>query len=313
MKKLFIAVMAVAAMASCAQEEVILNNNKAIEFGDAFVNNSTKVIYENGKEEVQAFNVWGTVQGTSGTPVALYEGATVTRGDKNYTDPWSCTVARYWTPSCTYAFYAVVDAAENAVDAENGVPQTIKYTADGETDLLYGTQSASTNENNVVTGLNSKNAVAFQLQHLLSLVNVSFKNSVSTSDNAYTYEITDVKVTGWEKGIYTVNGGTWAQDGTSTKALSFNGIASLAYATTATNVGRQLIIPNQPIVISFTYNEKIKDNTYLTKTISKQVVATAQNNYQYNITVEFSKNSEINFSVDSVGGFTDADSEVDIQ
>lgn len=310
MKKIFIAVLAVATLASCAQEEIISYNEQAIEFGDAFVNNSTKAIYETGRE-VQKFQVWGTVTGTKGT-VALYEGANVTRPDgKGYGDAWSCDVTRFWTPSCTYAFYAVVDATK--VNATAGVPQTIEYTADGTTDLLYGTANASTNADNEVTGVNTNNAVAFELHHLLSLVNVSFKNSVSTSDNAYTYEITDVKVTGWEKGIYTVNGDTWAQDGSSTKALSFNGIPSLTYDTAATNVGCQLIIPNQPIVISFTYNEKIKGNTYLTKTISQQVVANAQNNYQYNITVEFSKDDEILFSVDSVGPFTTTTGDVTIE
>ena len=303
MKKIFIAVMAMAAFAACSNEvEIAPSQGEAIAFGDAYVDNATKAIYEEA-EDIEGFTVWGSVEGTEG-PVALYgeTGAAVTRGGAALGAAWSCNVVRYWTPLCRYSFVAIANGT--AAELDNGVPTKIAYTvANDPADLIYGAATATTDAQCVPTGnITGGNIVTFKMAHLLSLVNVSFKNSVSTSDNAYTYEITDVKVTGWEKGIYTVNGGTWAQDGTSTKALSFNGIASLPYATTATKVGSQLIIPNQPIVISFTYNEKINGNTYLTKTIEQKVVETAQNNYQYNITVEFSKDNEINFTVDATDG-----------
>ena len=135
MKKILLSVFAVAALASCVQNEVV-NPQTPISFGDAYVENSTKAIFE-GANEVQAFQVWGTITGVDNNPVALYNGANVIRGGKNYNEAWSCDVTRFWTPSCTYAFYAV---AHGTVTATNGVPTSIAYeVSEGEPiDLLYG-------------------------------------------------------------------------------------------------------------------------------------------------------------------------------
>ena len=109
MKKLFIAVLAVAGLASCMQDEVLSQDQAAIEFGDAFVDNSTKAIIEEA-DDITGFTVYGNVKGTGDDFVALYgnDGATVTRGDEaGLGEAWSCSVTRYWTPLCQYNFAAV--------------------------------------------------------------------------------------------------------------------------------------------------------------------------------------------------------------
>ena len=314
MKKILLSVFAVAALASCVQTETI-NPLKAISFGDAYVSNSTKAIYGNQGEEgvqlVDAFQVWGTMTTEEDVTVTLYEGANVIRDGKAYGVAWTCDATRFWTPDCEYAFYAVVDgrvakvagtSANANVTVANGVPTKIAYEADGQNDLLYGATTKSTQG-----GLAEPDPalVAFTMEHLLSLVKVSFINSVNTSDNAYTYKITDVNVATWSDGAYDIATKTWAaKDGSTNKTLAFEEINSLAYATTATPVGAQLIIPDQPIDISFTYEEKLNGSSYITKNVSKTVVATAKKGYLYNITVEFQKNNEIKFTIDSVDGYT---------
>lgn len=308
MKKLFIAVLAVAALASCMQDEVLSQDQAAIEFGDAFVDNSTKALYgtvDGTTTNVKAFQVWGTVKGTGDAAVALYEGANVYNGT-TYGVAWTCDVTRFWTPNCDYAFYAVVDstvtpaqgeaANTNVIvaDTNKGVVESIKYVADGMNDLLYGYKEENTDD--AIPTL-----VEFNMNHLLSLVKVTFKNSVNTSDKAYSYKISDVKVTGWAEGTYDVAEESWAKVDDNTFDHTFAAVEKLAEGETV-NAGLQLIIPNQPITVSFTYEEQVLGKTYLTKQISQTVVATAVKNNYYSINVDFQKNNEIKFTISDENG-----------
>ena len=59
MKKIFISIMAIAALAACNKEEAVeTQKGDAIAFGDAFVDNATKAIYEEASD-LDAFKVWG--------------------------------------------------------------------------------------------------------------------------------------------------------------------------------------------------------------------------------------------------------------
>ena len=306
MKKLFIAAMAVAALASCAQEEFISYDNKAIEFGDAFVNNSTKAIYE-GAEDITGFTVWGNVKGEGvSTPVALYgdTGATVERKGAALGAAWSCSEIRFWTPVCNYNFVAIANGT--AAEVVNGVPTKIAYTVNTAepADLIYGATTAATDVNCTPT---PGAVVNFTMQHLLSRIKLSFLNSVAGGD--YTYEITDVTVTTWEKGIHTIGATTpWAQNGSTSAVLNFNGVDNLGNSATATLVGDKLVIPGSAVTLAFTYNEKLNGTTFRTATVTKMAVVVPVQNYSYNITVEFSKENQIKFTINSVnglGGFTD--------
>ena len=342
MKKLFVAVLAVAALASCAQEDVILDNDKAITFGDAYVQNSTKAIYE-GTTYVDAFQVWGTVTpaGDGATALPLYEGATVTRGTAAYGEAWSCSVTRFWTPNCDYAFYAVVDAAENAVKATNGVPTSITYTADGETDLLYG---ATTKE--VGADASNPGLVAFTMQHLLS--KVSFKFTNTNTNTAYTYKVAKVEVSdAYASGTYTIdhnvaaNGlptnidgtydGAWSNQTGTMAALSFlNGPLTLDNATveddktvtasTATAPKSFVIIPGKPkLNIAITVETLLNGTKIYSKDYTLKVNQdggtdkTFEKNIHYNLVVALEGGKPIDFTIGRVDGFSTPATDVTIQ
>ena len=198
MKKLFIATLAIAALASCNNDQVINFDKYPINFGDAFVDNATKAIYE-GETKVDAFKVWGTVTG-NGNTVLIFDGADVTRtksgsADKNYGDAWYCDVTRYWTPECDYSFMAITDAT-SVTQANGAMPTAINYTATGDKDLLWGTQTATT-----MGGVTPTNPVAFTMNHLLSKM---YFEVVSGLESPYTIKVTNIVVSNLQqKGIYT--------------------------------------------------------------------------------------------------------------
>ena len=341
MKKLFIAVLAVAGLASCMQDEVISQDQAAIEFGDAFVDNATKVIYDDDNK-VTAFQVWGTVTGENNT-VALYQGANVYNGTA-YNTAWTCDVTRYWTENCKYAFYAVVDSnvtpvqnvpANANVKATDGVVKSIEYVADGKNDLLYGATTATTGDE--ATG----NIVAFTMQHLLSKITFSVTNP-DTNPADYLYNVKSITVAGaYGSGTYTVdhnvdantglpkniNGtyaGTWV--GTETMdALSFTGVDALAKGNTHSSAEAFVIIPGNPALTITIKTETvfggkvIATETHILKVNDtdpandKDTEITFLKNYHYNFAVALpTLGNPIKFSINTVGDF-DTPNETPIQ
>ena len=300
MKKLFIAVLAVAGLASCMQDEVLSQDQAAIEFGDAFVDNATKAIYE-GSTEVDEFKVWGTVKG-EGEAVALYNGATVTRGTDadhdDYNEPWTCTVTRFWTPNCNYAFYAVVDAADDAVDAPNGVPTSIEYTADGTTDLLYGATTKTTKPDLTVP---ATPLVAFNMQHLLSKITFKVTNPESNGD--YSYNVKSITVSGaYASGTYTfadtaaanANTGTWVPDTGAMNDLSFTGTTALESTETYAAPNAYVIIPGNPVLTITIVTETVFGGEVVSP---EQTHTLSVNNTGDMTKITFAKNVHYNFGV----------------
>lgn len=282
MKKLFIAAIAIAALASCNKDQVINFDKFPINFGDAFVDNATKAIYE-GDTKVDAFKVWGTVTG-NGNTVLIFDGANVTREGKNYGDAWTCDVTRYWTPSCTYNFTAIVDAT--SVAPTNGtMPTAINYTATGENDLLLGTQTATT-----MGGATPTNPVAFTMNHLLSKM---YFEVVSGLESPYTINVTNIVVSNLQqKGIYTIEGEKWEKDGEATTSFDFID-------------GAKVIIPvDQTLDVAITYDVLFDGTTIsqgVTKTGTIPATTYAENTvYKVSATIGL---TEIQFSISEVEGF----------
>ena len=302
MKKIFISIMAVAALAACSKEAAIETpQGDAIAFGDAFVDHSTKAIYETAND-LQGFTVWGNVAN-----VALYgtEGATVTRGNKALGAAWTCSTTRYWTPSSTFNFAAIANGT--GTDCVNGLPTKISYTLNGAdpADLVYGTATAETDASCAPSGnvVNGTGIVSFTLEHLLARVKVSFENQIEGGD--YTYAISNVTLTTWDKGVYTIapaEGQTpWARTGEATVALPYTAINSLAYSTTPTSAGAQVVIPGAPITLGFTYELKLKVGegfeTIYTNTVSKTVETTLVKGHSYSLNVQLKAGGKIDFTV----------------
>ena len=329
MKKIFLAVLAVAALASCAKEETLtLPQGDAIAFGDAFVDNSTKAIYEEA-DDIQGFTVFGNVvaTGSANTPVALYgnTGATVARTKDGNTAAlgaaWYCNVVRYWTPLCTFNFAAI--ANHDGVTVENGIPTAIKYTVanDDTNDLIYGVASATTDPSCAPSGsVNDAKVVAFTMEHLLSRVQLSFENGVNTADDAYSYAISNITVSTWEKGIYTIGAATpWAKDGEDLVSLTYAAVETVAEGAIVASTTANVVIPGSSVTVSFTYELKLNGATIYTGTVSGTIPnsVTLVKGHSYNLKAVLTLENEIQFTVsneeNSLAAWTSPATEVTVQ
>ena len=274
MKKLFIAIAALAAMTSCSQDEVMeVAQKQAISFGSAFVGNATRAAsatdpsyYTDGEdkhEQLEAFNVYGTVNG-----VNIFNGNEVTKGTAAYGAVWTQVgTPQYWVPNANYAFVAIVDGnktvdskkiTETATDKTTGMPTTITYNADGKTDLLCARVNRPTNINYDV--------VAFEFKHLLSKVKFSIENTSAANATNYRYVISGATLTNvYESGTYNVptvnsNGsnGTWSYP-QATGSYALDSEFTVNSATVEFNESEVLLIPGSAVGISFTVELQTKD------------------------------------------------------
>ena len=317
MKKLFIATLAIAALASCNKDQVINFDKSPINFGDAFVDNATKAIYEDG-DDITGFTVWGNVKGTNATSVALYgdTGATVTRGGAALGAAWTCSVTRYWTPNCTYNFAAIANST--AVVCENGIPTKISYTVNptDPADLIYSDNVTATTDANSepTSGVNENNVVAFTMKHLLSRIKVSFVNLNNSAD--YTYDVSAVQISTWDKGIYTIDADTpWAQDGTGSANLTYGTLTGLAY-NVATSAGAQLIIPGAAATLKFHYVLKFNGTEVYSTDVTKELTTPSfAEGYSYNLAVQLKAGNKIDFTIAAENGLAgwDDDTNVTVQ
>ena len=306
MKKIFIAMMAMAAFAACATEDTIVTpQGAAIAFGDAFVDNSTKAIYENGAVPTQ-FKVWGNVVGQN--TVALYSNDGANVQGTGVGNVYTCEEVRYWTPSCTFNFAAIAHGTPKTV--VNGLPTVISYTADGVSDLLYATASAETDSSGVPTGtiatIGQDKVVAFTFKHLLS--RVAFKFTVASDLNEdYSYDVTDVEVAGAFATGECTPAGVWSeQDGTMADPLTFGDVTEVATAGSSAE-GAYVIIPGTPtLTITFTAVCKLNGDTIKTYNYTKTVDAQEfLANHAYTFVAELPlPGKEIKFTVVNVDGFT---------
>ena len=197
MKKIFIAALAIAALASCNKTEVVgVTESNAIAFDNAFVDNATKSVNDPSFTNSNLFTdfaVYGFVEGA-----VLFDGTKVSKGITNdkLQSAWKYEGTQYWIADANYNFNAVApltdanwavvkeDADENVVT--NASQTTISFTNDGETDLLYAYATAK--------GANEGNKeVKFNFRHVLSKVKFSFENAYNAT-NA-TIRVKDITIT----------------------------------------------------------------------------------------------------------------------
>ena len=262
MKKLFISMLAVAALASCSQEDVIVADKGDLIGFNSFVENSTRATdLTYGAVDLTSFYVYGTVQGTGNGVVNIYDGDVVTGvvGEKekdengnetNVDKAWSCDVKQYWIAGAQYNFAAVVDVDKNTnnlpdgvtVDTTTGMPKTIAYTTANQNDLLYADATAT----GKATG-NGK--VNFTFEHLLAKAQFTV---TSNTVGGYYYTVKDIMVSNYEGGTYTIayadadndgkDDGTWTP-GTATN-VAFGKVEKVTKATAGkTNDTQMLLVP----------------------------------------------------------------------
>ena len=339
MKKLFIAALALATVACTKSEVLETAPQKAISFGNPFVENATKAIdpsLTHGTEGTfTSFNVYGTLSnGTAttnifnGVEVVKVSYATHTIGA---TGTWyyNSSSVQYWIPGNTYNFVAVANATKVNVDAaNNNMPTTLEYTADGKTDLLY-TKTPVTKTPDVAS---FDETVAFTFDHLLSKVKFTFINGYP-ADSKLVVEVSDVKIiNAYTSGVCTLTGEeapTWGSFGTADKKIEFGNIvqngtdySEAVYSMPATGAlsgtdwttkdgfssnYERLLIPGQSeFNVTFTAEVLLNGivvNSYSGSTVTVQ--GGLQPGYSYNFVGTIGQNLEkITFSVEKINGFT---------
>ena len=320
MKKLFIAVLSMATLASCFQSEFAVD--QAIDF-NTYVGSTTKAIdpsIDNDNITNYSFDVWGTTQqnitGAPIVPIFVKEEVSYSTSDSEWNYDENNT--KYWIAGNKYNFAAVVNGEVKTL--ANGLPKTIDYTADGVTDLLYARSTAD-----IVAKASGNDKVGFTFSHLLSKAVFTFTNtSTDNMDNLYVVENIQISGLG-TKATYDIATG-W---GTSTYdpayVVNFGNIVETATdagapAVAVSNVARQsnyerLLIPGtHTITITCTiklylngnYNPADPDaNRGQLINYEKEFPVTLAPRTAYNFALSAGLDQEIDFKVNKVNDWKD--------
>lgn len=183
MKKLFVALLAVAGLTACFNEEVVnvADQRTPIAF-DSFTDKVTRVDAPDPSSttaNLTEFYVWGVMDNANGV---VFDDETVSGG----VGAWTYAQQQYWTPGHTYYFAAFAGDRTNdqivfeyANDAKEGMSlaglgtATFKNVA-GINDFLYAEQTATTPA--VIDSEDDVKVVNFAFDHLLSKVKFTFRN-----------------------------------------------------------------------------------------------------------------------------------------
>lgn len=296
MKKLFVLALAAFAMVACVNEDITeMPNGGEITFGDAFINNSTRVAEDPSytTKSLGKFNVWGYVNETTGTVFSATE-VTNNNGVATYDG------TQYWAPAQQYYFAAVAGVAADKVTATDGTkPTKIEFVnVDGTQDLLYAykaQKAAAVGETNA--------AVALEFNHILSKVKFSFTNGFPT-DNV-TVNVTGITMTAVESANYNIDGATGAWADQAGKVTLAFGDAEAALAVNTESQNERLVIPagaDQSYKITFTVEVKQGGVSVLTATKESTVKGVALEagkayNFAATITPETLNMEAIEFTV----------------
>lgn len=182
MKKIFVAMLALAAATACSNVETVSLNQEAIAFDNAFVNNSVRSVIDPSYSNTKLFSdfaVYGFVTGDNQVTAPIFDGTQVSG---NAIDGvWSYTGTQYWINGADYTFHAVAPYNDGWTKTEAGIDSVkLSFTNDGETDLLFATNDYgvySYNENQPV------GKVGFNFRHVLSKVKFSFVNTYNATNS----------------------------------------------------------------------------------------------------------------------------------
>ena len=207
MKKVLLSIFAVAALASCFQNEELVGvgGDKPIAFDNAYVGNATKAIDNSfNNENLELFQVYGTVT-ANGSTANIFNGVEVSKatGVWKYADEHT----QYWMAGNDYSFKAVVagneaGATEVELDGLN-MPTAINVLdASQQKDVLY-------DEVLGVNYIDNLQPVKFTFEHLLAKAKVTVKETAKIENGGY-YVVTNVYLKDTHKtATYTIGTG-WA-------------------------------------------------------------------------------------------------------
>lgn len=176
-KSLFVLGVAVAALASCTQNEVLeVAENRAIGF-DAFVNNQTKVVTPVTEISSSQFYVFGEYASTTNPWTKEGSAFNNETGDATY----------YWKPNKTYRFGAYANGLSGQLSnaSFDAATSTLKFTGYSPEDFDLVAAVSADIDSKDATQDNNANSVALTFKHMLSQVKLTF-----TTDAASTYQLT---------------------------------------------------------------------------------------------------------------------------
>lgn len=252
MKKLFIAILGVAAFAACSQD-VTLETPKgaAIAFDNAFVENATKAADLNANN-IKDFGVYGFITNASGEGM-IFDNQTVAKSG----DAFTYSPAQYWVGGATYSFSALVPKTDakwtyTATDSTNGSIYFDNAAAVANQDLLFAYDQRKT-PGKIES---APEAVAFTFNHVLSRVKFTFKNGFGEGQNI-TLKVTNVHITNAAaNGTLALKNGVLAADwanqaGTLDVDFGDAGAAALAVNATGTTEHFYLIPAEAAYEVTF--------------------------------------------------------------
>ncbi len=186
MKKIFIAVLAVAALASCSKEEAVNVDKGAVIGFDTFVENSTRAA-DLTKDNFD-FGVFGLVE--KGGENALIFNNQEVAADGSYSP------AQYWIAAAQYYFTAIAPKTNakwsyTTTTAHTGTISFDNAAAEANQDLLFAYVKPDQTPAQIIA---APDAVGFTFNHMLSRVRFTFANGFGEGSNIK-LEVTDVTIT----------------------------------------------------------------------------------------------------------------------
>lgn len=221
MKKIFIAIVALAAATACSNSEIVSVNREAITFDNAFVNNSTRSVVDPSydlndlKNQYVGFGVYGFVTGNpndaDNTTAPIFTNEQVTWNSTE--EAWKHNTIQYWIKDATYNFAAIAPYSDSTINrnlwtatVENGTTTLNyddQYSDPGTFDLLYAAASVE----NVTAGYNTP--VSFNFRHILSKVKFTFKNEYDATNTKIAVRTIVVKATTQAVATLTADNTVW--------------------------------------------------------------------------------------------------------
>lgn len=297
MKKcMFLLGVAVAALASCTNEEVVsVPENAAIKFAGAFVDKATKADVTTAS--ITNFWVFGDYD-NSGSWVDVFNNVKVTGNNNTDQSAWTPEDVAYWQATKSYNFGAYADGTTSNSNVEYA-PATntltfTDYTA-ADNDLI-----AATATNKSWDGTNEPDLVDLSFKHMLAKVKFTFKTNAA---DTYTMAVTNLKI---NNAIKTATGTFTTSDvinwngtatGSGVEAYGYEPITDFATATQQASSEVQYVIPQENTnnaTVSFTVSytdgsgaePKTKDVTGVALSIDTENEWVAGYSYNYVTTID---------------------------
>ena len=249
MKKLFVAVLAIAGLVACNTEETVRVQGPApIAFDGSFVETRATAAVDPSitTESISGFDVWGFMDEAAGQ-IFDREEVTGTKGNFTYAN------TQYWVPGHNYYFAATAPAqSQNIVlttpatgDAAKLGLGVVDFTVtDGAEDFLYSAVGPIAAPE---AGATTVDPVKFTFNHMLSKVKFTFTNGFA--NDLAKIDVTDVRMVVPSKGSIKLDQADWWSTnqwvlGTETVELAFGDACSkLAMGASEFAANERIVLP----------------------------------------------------------------------